>query len=66
MQLAYVSEREGGGPQAQEAASAAHTLLMALGTDASHGMLPGPESRGDKEAYKEGGQGQNKQSTSAG
>ena len=40
LQLCYVSEREGGGPKAVEAATAAHDTLMALGTDASHGMLP--------------------------
>ena len=40
MQLSYISQREGGGPKAVEAADAAHAVLMALGTDASHGMLP--------------------------
>lgn len=40
LQLSYISQREGGGPRAVEAAEAAHGVLMALGTDASHGMLP--------------------------
>lgn len=40
LQLAYVSEREGGGPKALEASAAAHRLLIALGTDPSHGLLP--------------------------
>ena len=39
LQLSYVSERQGGGPKAVEAAAAAHRLLMALGTEPSHGML---------------------------
>lgn len=40
LQLSYISQREGGGPRAVEAAEAAHSVLMALGTDSSHGMVP--------------------------
>ena len=46
LQLAYVSEREGGGAKAVEASAAAHDMLMALGTDPSHGMLTPPAVEG--------------------
>lgn len=49
LQLSYISQREGGGPKAVEAADAAHAVLMALGTDPSHGMLPESEpKKGDE------------------
>lgn len=54
LQLAFITEREGGGPKAVEAANAAHDLLIALGTHASHGMLPVSEHRGDSEVYSQG------------
>ena len=53
IQLSYVSEREGGGPKAVEAANAAHNILMALGTDVSHGMLPESGDRIASEQYEE-------------
>ncbi len=60
LQLAYVSERDGGGPKALESSSAAHTLLMTLGTDPSHGMLPALVGRDDKGASDEGEEEQQK------
>lgn len=65
-QLAYVSEREGGGPRALEASNAAHDLLMTLGTDPSHGMLPTPKDGEDDEAEAESEGGHSKPSSSAG
>ena len=47
LQLSYISQREGGGPRAVEAAGAAHDVLMTLGTDPSHGMLPESDDRED-------------------
>ena len=66
LQLAYVSEREGGGRKALGASSAAHNMLTALGTHPSHGMVPTLEGRGDDEAEPEGAEDYQKPSTSAG
>ncbi len=66
LQLAYVSEREGGGRKALDASNAAHKMLMALGTHHSHGMLPTLEGRGDHETEPEGEEDYQKSSTSAG
>ena len=67
LQLAYVSERAGSGPKACEASAAAHSLLMALGTDASHGMLPLCEVRnGEMEMGSGGEEGQQKSAGHAG
>ena len=66
LQLAYVSEREGGGRRALDASNAAHSMLMALGTHHSHGMVPTLEGRGDDEAEPECEEVYQKPSTSAG
>jgi len=66
LQLAYVSEREGGGRRALDASNAAHNMLMALGTHRSHGMLPTLEGRGGHETEPEGEEDYQKPSTSAG
>ncbi len=66
LQLAHVSEREGGGRRALDASNAAHNMLMALGTHHSHGMLPTPEGRGNHEAEPEGEGDYQKPSPSAG
>jgi len=66
LQLAYVSEREGGGRRALDASNAAHNMLMALGTHHSHGMLPILEGRGDDEVQPQGEEDYRKPSTSAG
>ncbi|KAA6426422.1 MAG: hypothetical protein FRX49_03533 [Trebouxia sp. A1-2] len=63
--LAYVSEREGGGRRALDASNAAHSMLMALGTHHSHGMVPTLEGRGDDEAEPECEEVYQKPSTSA-
>ena len=43
-----MSGRDAGGAKALEAAAAAHAMLVALGTDPAHGMLPvTPEAEGD-------------------
>ena len=67
LQLAYVSEREGGGTKAMEASAAAHNMLMALGTDPAHGMLPRSGSAGHQGGhmgvFDDGVQGQDKQQT---
>ena len=66
LQLAYVTEREGGGRKALAASNAAHNMLMALGTHSSHGMVPTLEGRGDDGAEPEGGEDYQKPSASAG
>ena len=66
LQLSYISQREGGGPRAVEAAEAAHDVLMALGTDPSHGMLPESKGKGDNELDEHPAAAQPKASTSAG
>ncbi len=66
LQLAYVSEREGGGRKALDASNAAHNMLMALGSHHSHGMVPTLEGRGVDEAEPEGEEDYQKQSASAG
>ena len=40
MQLSFVSGRISGGARALEAAAAAHAMLVMLGTDPAHGLLP--------------------------
>ena len=66
LQLAYVSEREGGGRKALDASNAAHNMLMALGTHSSHGMLPTLEGRGGHEAQPQGEEDYQKPLASAG
>lgn len=66
LQLAYVSEREGGGRKALDASNAAHNMLMALGTHHSHGMVPTLEGRGSHEVEPEGEEDYQKPSASAG
>ena len=66
LQLSYISQREGGGPRAVEAAEAAHAVLMALGTDVSHGMLPESERPEDNDFNAHLAVVQPKASTSAG
>ncbi|KAL0021866.1 hypothetical protein WJX77_009321 [Trebouxia sp. C0004] len=66
LQLAYVSEREGGGRRALDAANAAHNMLLALATHHSHGMLPALEGRGHDEIEPECEEDYQKPSTSAG
>lgn len=66
LQLSYISQREGGGPRAVEAAGAAHAILMALGTDPSHGMLPESKGREDNKLNELLAVAQHKAPTSAG
>ena len=66
LQLSYISQREGGGPRAVEAAGAAHDVLMALGTDPSHGMLPESDGREDNALDEHLAAVQHKALTSAG
>jgi len=40
LQLAFVSGKTSGGAKALEAAAAAHAMLVVLGTDPAHGLLP--------------------------
>lgn len=66
MQLSYISQREGGGPRAIEAAGAAHNILMALGTDPSHGMLHEAKGKEENELDEHLAVAQHKTATSAG
>lgn len=66
LQLSYISQREGGGPRAVEASGAAHNILMALGTNPSHGMLPEVKGKEDNELDEHLAVAQHKAATGAG